>query len=389
MSLGALIGRIREYHSSADLDLVRDAYTFANEHHDGQRRASGVAFIEHPLAVAEIAADLKLDDASIAAALLHDTVEDTATTIEEIRERFGDSIANIVDGVTALSSIHFRSKEVSQAENFRKMLVAMVRDIRVLLVKLADRVHNMRTLAHLQEPTRVDIARETMDIYAPLANRLGIAWIKTELEDQAFRFLWPEEYAALSRRINRKRRERERYTDEVEGLIRNALEAGEQGGKFEVYGRAKHFFSIFKKMQVQGIDLDRVFDLIAFRVITDTMPQCYEVLGTIHTLWRPVPGRFKDYLALPKPNGYQSLHTSVIGPYGEPLEIQIRTREMHRVAEEGIAAHWRYKEGGAAPSGKDEASFAWLKQLVEWQQELRDPTEFLDTVKVDLFSDEV
>ena len=388
MSLPELLDQIRAYHPNADLELVRNAHRFANKRHEGQLRRSGEPYIDHPVAVAMITASLKLDEASVAAALLHDVVEDTTATVDTIREQFGEGIANIVDGLTTLSSVHFRSKKISQAENFRKMLVAMARDIRVLLVKLADRVHNMRTLEHMPEETRVKIAKETLDIYAPLANRLGIAWIKTELEDHAFRWLFPDDYRDLASLIAKKKVERERYTAEVEQRIREALVGHGFVGP-EVKGRAKHFYSIFNKMRRQGIEFDKVFDLIAFRVVVETIPQCYEVLGVVHTIWKPIPGRFKDYIALPKANGYQSLHTAVIGPYGEKLEVQIRTREMHRVAEQGIAAHWKYKEGRGGLSHKDEQNFAWLKQLVEWQQELRDPSEFIDTVKVDLFPDEV
>jgi GTP pyrophosphokinase len=390
MSLPELLERVRAYHPNPDLELIRRAYGFARARHEGQLRVSGEPYIAHPVEVALIVAQLKLDESSIAAALLHDTVEDTPATIDEVRSAFGEGIANIVDGLTTLSSVHFRSKKVSQAENFRKMLVAMARDIRVLLVKLADRVHNMRTVDALPAETQTKLARETLEIYAPLANRLGIAWIKTELEDQAFRHLHAEEYAELLDLVEMKQDEREQYTQMVEKKIRAALdERGFQSA--EVRGRAKHFFSIYRKMRRQGIEFDKVFDLIAFRVIVDTISQCYEVLGVVHTIWRPIPGRFKDYIALPKPNGYQSLHTAVIGPYGEKLEVQIRTREMHRVAEQGIAAHWRYKEGRSAQSltDRDEQNFAWLKQLVEWQQELRDPSEFIDTVKVDLFPEEV
>ena len=389
MSLTQLLDKIRAYNPDGDLDLVRNAYAYAKEKHEGQTRASGDPYFAHPLTVADIVAELRLDDESLAAALLHDTVEDTGATVEEIKKRFGEDVGAIVAGLTTLSSVHFRSKKISQAENFRKMLVAMSKDIRVLLVKLADRLHNMRTLEHLPNDIQTYVARETMDIYAPLANRLGIAWIKTELEDLAFRYLFPEEYQALRSLVAKRRREREDYMEEVEQVIRKALdERGYDDAK--VHGRAKHFYSIYRKMKLRGIEFDQVYDLIAFRVIVETVPQCYEVLGIIHTIWRPVPGRFKDYIALPKKNGYQSLHTAVIGLHGERLEIQIRTQEMHRVGEQGIAAHWKYKEGGrTALTDRDEENFSWLKQLIEWQQELRDPAEFLDAVKVDLFPEEV
>ncbi len=321
--------------------------------------------------------------------MLHDTVEDTLATVEEIRELFGDEVAQIVDGVTKLSKIaapQMLSQEVKQAENFRKMLLAMAQDIRVILVKLADRTHNMRTLDAMPPEKQTRVAQETLDIYAPLANRLGIGWIKTELEDLSFRYLKPKESAELEAKVSKKKRERERYIEHVSEMISERMaEASVQG---KVNGRFKHSYSIFKKMRAQDIEFEQVPDVIAFRIITDSVAHCYGALGLIHQMWKPVPGRFKDFIALPKANMYQSLHTTVLGPLSERIEIQIRTEEMHSIAEEGIAAHWVYKEGRSRLK-RDDAKFAWLRQLLEWQQDLTDPREFLDTVKVDLFSDEV
>jgi GTP pyrophosphokinase len=318
--------------------------------------------------------------------LLHDTVEDTLATLDQIGELFGDEVATLVDGVTKIGQISFTSREEKQAENFRKMLLAMARDIRVILVKLADRTHNMRTLGHLDPLRQAEIAEETLEIYAPLAHRLGVYWIKSELEDNALRYLHPEVYYQLKRSVAKKKAEREKYTKEVISILQKRL--GEAGLEAEVSGRPKHFFSIYQKMQAQNLHYDQIYDLIAFRILVDSVGECYEALGVVHAAWKPVPGRFKDYIAIPKPNGYQSLHTTVIGPYGERIEIQIRTREMHRIAEYGIAAHWRYKTGGDQ-TPDDDQRFAWLRQLLEWQTQLQDPQEFLRTVKEDLFSEEV
>ncbi|MBL8924043.1 MAG: bifunctional (p)ppGpp synthetase/guanosine-3',5'-bis(diphosphate) 3'-pyrophosphohydrolase [Myxococcaceae bacterium] len=387
--LNDILTRVSSYHPSPDLDIIKKAYVYSAKVHQGQVRKSGEPYLIHPLEVAGLLAQLRLDEASIVAGLLHDTVEDTLATVEEVQELFGAEIAAIVDGVTKLSKFSAPqqlSQEEKQAENFRKMLVAMAQDIRVILVKLADRTHNMRTLEHMSEEKQARIAQETLDIYAPLANRLGISWIKTELEDLSFRYIRPKDYFELDARINKKKKDREKYIDDVCGLISGRLK--EAGIQAEVTGRFKHMYSIHKKMRSQGIDFEQVPDVIAFRVITRDVGQCYAALGLMHQQWKPVPGRFKDFIAIPKANMYQSLHTTVIGPLSERIEIQIRTDEMHRVAEEGIAAHWAYKEGKSALA-KDDEKFAWLRQLLEWQQDLKDPKEFLDTVKVDLFTDEV
>jgi len=387
--LNDILQRVSAYHPEPDLDLIKKAYVYSAKVHQGQVRKSGEPYLIHPLEVAGILAQLRLDEASIVAGLLHDTVEDTLATIEEIKELFGEEVALIVDGVTKLgkfSASQQLSQEEKQAENFRKMLVAMAQDIRVILVKLADRTHNMRTLDHMSEEKQARIAQETLDIYAPLANRLGISWIKTELEDLSFRYTRPKDFFDLESRVSRKKKEREKYIEEVVGLIEARLKEANVPAK--VSGRFKHFYSIHKKMRSQGIEFEQVPDVIAFRVITPELQHCYGALGLVHQMWKPVPGRFKDFIAIPKPNMYQSLHTTVIGPLSERIEIQIRTEEMHRVAEEGIAAHWAYKEGKSVMA-RDDEKFAWLRQLLEWQQDLKDPKEFLDTVKVDLFTDEV
>jgi GTP diphosphokinase / guanosine-3',5'-bis(diphosphate) 3'-diphosphatase len=386
MTIADLVERVRQYNPAAPTDVIQRAYDFSAEVHKGQRRKSGEPYLTHPLHVATIIADMRLDVPSVATGLLHDTVEDTLATLEQIESLFGGEIAALVDGVTKIGQISFTSREEKQAENFRKMLLAMARDIRVILVKLADRTHNMRTLGHLDPARQAEIAQETIEIYAPLAHRLGIQWIKSELEDSALRYLHPEVYYQLKRSIAKKKAERERYTREVIGLLSKKL--GEAGIEAELSGRPKHFYSIYQKMQAQNLHYDQIYDLIAFRIVVDALTECYEALGVVHAAWKPVPGRFKDYIALPKANGYQSLHTTVIGPYGERIEIQIRTREMHRIAEYGIAAHWRYKAGGDSTPGDDQR-FAWLRQLLEWQQHMPDPQEFLRTVKEDLFSEEV
>ncbi len=386
MNLSGLIERVREYDSNADADLIRRAYDFSAAVHKGQRRMSGEPYLTHPVEVANLIAGLKLDVPSVVTGLLHDTVEDTLTTLAEIETSFGAEVAALVDGVTKISQINFRSREEKQAENFRKMILAMARDIRVILVKLADRTHNMRTLDHLPPERQQEIAQETLDIYAPLAHRLGIYWMKSELEDNALRYLHPEVYYQLKRNVAKKKAERERYTGEVIALLSKRLE--ENGIEAEVTGRPKHFYSIYQKMQAQNLLYDQIHDLVAFRIIVDATRECYEALGVVHAHWKPVPGRFKDYIALPKANMYQSLHTTVIGPYGERIEVQIRTHAMHRVAEAGIAAHWRYK-GGRRVATEDAQRFTWLRQLLEWQQHVQDPQEFLRSVKEDLFGDEV
>jgi len=387
--LNDILTRVSSYHPDADLDIIKKAYVYSAKVHQGQLRKSGEPYLVHPLEVAGILADLKLDEASIVTGLLHDTIEDTLATPEELEELFGKEVSQLVDGVTKLSKFSASatlSAEDKQAENFRKMIIAMAQDIRVILVKLADRTHNMRTLDHMKEEKQRRIAQETLDIYAPLANRLGISWIKIELEDLSFRYLKPQDYEALDSRMSRRKREREKYVDDVVELLEEKLK--ERGLNGRVQGRFKHLYSIYRKMRSHSIDFDQVHDITAFRILLDTIPQCYEALGMVHQQWKPVPGRFKDFIAIPKPNMYQSLHTTVIGPLNERVEVQIRTHEMNKIAEEGIAAHWAYKEGKKVVSSDDE-KFAWLRQLMEWQQDLKDPKEFLETVKVDLFADEV
>jgi len=380
--------RVLEYHPQADLALLQRAYVFSAKVHEGQERLSGEPYLVHPLEVAGILADMRLDVVSIAAGLLHDTLEDTLTTAEELERLFGEEVAFLVDGLTKIARIEFTSQRERQAESFRKMLLAMSKDIRILLIKLADRLHNMRTVRFMAEDSARRVAQETWDIYVPLAHRLGIHWMKQELEDLAFRTLKPGVVEELERQLQADRKAREEYIEEVIGILSAKL--GEHGLAAEVSGRVKDLASIHEKMEQQGVSLDQIYDVIAFRTVIDgPKSSVYLALGIVHDLWRPVPGRFKDYVALPKRNGYQSLHTTVIGPYGERMELQIRTAEMHRKAELGIAAHWKYKEGRAGREVADEERFAWLRQLLEWQRELSDPHEFLDTVKVDLFPDDV
>jgi len=380
--------RMLEVVPAVDLELLQRAYVFAAKVHEGQERLSGEPYLIHPLEVAGVLVEMRLDEVTVAAGLLHDTLEDTLTTPEQLRELFGEEVAFLVEGLTKIAHIEFNSRRERQAENFRKMLIAMSKDIRILLIKLADRLHNMRTLGFMDEDARRRVAQETAEIYVPLAHRLGIHWIKRELEDLAFRALHPAEAEELERQLSGSRAPREAYVKEVLDLL--SAELGTAGLEAEVTGRLKELASIHAKMESQGLDLDQIHDVIAFRIVLDAEEPsaCYRALGIVHNAWRPVPGRFKDYVALPKPNGYQSLHTTVIGPYGERMEIQIRTREMHSAAELGIAAHWKYKEGGDARV-EEESKFAWLRQLLEWQRELEDPHEFLDAVKVDLFPDEV
>jgi len=386
-SISDLITKVQSYHPTADGEMIRRAYDFSARVHKGQRRLSGEPYLVHPMAVAGIISDLKLDVPSIVGGLLHDTVEDTLTTLDQVQSLFGDEVATLVDGVTKLGQVNFTSREEKQAENFRKMVLAMAKDVRVILIKLADRTHNMRTLGHLSARKQILTARETLDIYAPLAHRLGIDWIKCELEDLALKYLYPEIYEELKRNVAKKKADREKYIGEVISIISKKLEA--EGIEAEVTGRPKHFYSIYRKMHSQNLHYDQIYDLVAFRILVDTMRECYEALGVVHSQWKPVPGRFKDYIALPKPNMYQSLHTTVIGPYAERVEIQLRSHEMHRVAEEGIAAHWRYKEGKDFQLNEIQR-FTWFRQLMEWQQSLQDPHEFLHSLKEDLFaSDEV
>jgi len=384
--LNDILDKVAAYNPTADLNLIRKAYVYCAKVHLGQTRLSGEPYIIHPMEVAGVLADLRLDVPSIITGFLHDTIEDTLTTNEELVEMFGEEVATLVDGVTKISKIHFKTKEESQAENFRKMLLAMAIDIRVILVKLADRLHNMRTLEFQPEIKQRAIARETMDIYAPLANRLGISWVKVELEDLAFRYLDPDTYFDLARKISSKKQEREAFVHEAKSIIIDKLE--QHGIQGEVTGRSKHLYSIYRKMEKRNVEFEEIYDLIALRILVDSVRECYEVLGVIHSAWKPIPGRFKDYIAMPKGNMYQSLHTTVIGPHGDRMEVQIRTHEMHKVADAGIAAHWKYKEGKGYDE-KEVKRFAWLRQLLEWQQELQDSKEFMDSVKVELFPEEV
>jgi guanosine-3',5'-bis(diphosphate) 3'-pyrophosphohydrolase len=386
MSVESIIERVRAMNHEADVALLQRAYDFAARVHKGQERVSGEPYLSHPLAVAEILLDLKMDVESIAAGLLHDVVEDTHASLEQVRQAFGNEIGDLVDGLTKISKLHFGSRVEHQAESLRKMVLAMSKDIRVILIKLADRLHNMRTMEPLREEKRRLIARETLDIYSPIAHRLGIYWMKAELEDLALRHLEPEVYHDLAARVAKKRREREKDINEVIEILQQKLT--EVDIHAEIVGRPKHFYSIYKKMRDQRKEFDEIYDLTAVRVITESVKDCYGSLGVIHSLWKPIQGRFKDFVAMPKSNLYQSLHTTVVGPVGEPVEIQIRTHEMHKTAEDGIAAHWVYKEGRAALDPADKG-FAWIRQLLEWQRELKDSREFLETVKVDLFPDEV
>lgn len=381
-----ILDRLISYNPNADTDLLKKAYVFSAKVHLGQTRLSGEPYLTHPLEVTGILAQMQLDVATLVTGLLHDAVEDTLTTFDEVRDNFGNEISQLVDGVTKISRISLRSSEERQAENFRKMILAMVKDIRVILVKLADRLHNMRTLQYHLPEKQAEIAQETLDIYAPLANRLGIDWIKTELETLGFKHLYPDLHGDIQRKIAKKEKERHRYIDEVKRTLMKKLYENKIEG--EVTGRLKQIYSIYQKMKDQNIDFDQVYDITAFRVIVNSIKDCYDVLGIIHSIWKPIPGKFKDYIGLPKENLYQSLHTAAIGPYGERIEIQIRTREMHRIAEEGIAAHWKYKEGKPLDEA-DDKRFTWLRQLLEWQRDLKDDQEFIESVKVDLFPHEV
>ena len=381
-----VLERLTSYNPHADIELLKKAYVFSAKVHSGHLRLSGEPYLIHPLEVAGILTQLKLDVASVATGFLHDAVEDTLTTLKEVRENFGEEITQLVDGLTKISQISLRSTEEGQAENYRKMILAMVKDIRVILIKLADRLHNMRTLEYQSPEKQMEIAHETLDIYAPLAHRLGIDWMKSELEDLAFKYLHPDLYEDIQRKIAKKEKERTRYIDEVNRILMKKFYENHIDG--EVTGRIKQIYSLYLKMTDQNINFDQVYDITAFRVIVNTVKECYDVLGIIHSLWKPIPGKFKDYIGLPKENMYQSLHTSVIGPYGERIEIQIRTNEMHKIADEGIAAHWKYKEGRIIEEA-DDKRFTWLRQLLEWQRDLKDSAEFLETVKVDLFPNEV
>src|SRR6187455_3414828 len=382
-----LLEKVRSYSPEADLELLRRAYVFSALEHKGQVRHSGEPYLVHPLEVADSLADMKLDVVAVAAGLLHDVVEDTLTTPERIQELFGKEIAHVVEGVTKIGAIPFSSSEERQAENFRKMLLAMVDDIRVILVKLADRLHNMRTLHHLPEDRRVKIAQETRDIYAPIANRLGMSKVKNELEELSFRYLEPQLYESLRSRVDARRRATEGLIEQLRTTIDTKLKEAAVP-IIEIDGRIKRLWSIAQKLKKQRIELDQVYDFMALRIVTTSVKDCYAALGIIHQTWQPVPGRIKDFIAMPRPNGYQSLHTSVISDRGMPFEVQIRTIEMHRMAEEGIAAHWKYKVGRVGDH-RDERYFQWMRQLLEFQQEVRDPQEFIQNLKIDLYPEEV
>ena len=377
-----LIEQVHSYSPEADGTIIRRAYEFSAKAHEGQTRRSGEPYLQHPLAVAGILTFLKLDETAIVAALLHDTLEDTVATQEELRAQFGNEVSHLVEGVTKIGQIPFQTYEEKQAENFRKMLLSMADDIRVVFIKLADRLHNMRTLEHMSESKQKQIAQETFEIYAPLANRLGMSWMKQELEDLCFQYSKPEAYSLLKLRVAKRGEEREEYIQSIIHATREAL--AEEGLTGEVDGRPKHLYSIYQKMERQGITFDEVYDLAAIRVITDTRVNCYAILGLIHSLWPPVHGRFKDYIATPRTNLYQSVHTTVLGPQGEHIEFQIRTEYMHRLAEYGVASHWRYKEQTRVEN-RDEKVFSWLRQLVEWHRDLSDNRQFMDSVKLDLF----
>lgn len=384
--LEKLLLKIEQYNPHADLELIIKAYHFAQASHEGQLRNSGEKFFIHPFNVAMNLADLNMDTATIIAGLLHDTIEDTEITHEQIAEKFGIEIADLVEGVTKLKKLQYKTKQENQAENLRKMVLAMAKDIRVIIVKLADRIHNMRTLEYMRDEKRREKALETLEIYAPLAHRLGISKIKWELEDLSLRYLDPQNYYDLVEKVSKRRQEREEYIKSIIKTLEEKLD--KVNIKSDISGRPKNFYSIYKKMVHQNKAFEQIFDLTAIRVLVDDIKDCYEVLGIVHSLWKPIPGRFKDYIAMPKPNMYQSIHTTVIGPKGETFEVQIRTWEMHKTAEYGIAAHWKYKEGSTKADNFDE-KLTWLRQLLEWQSDLNDPRDFMETLKIDFFTDEV
>src|SRR5580693_5626492 len=379
-----------------DRERVEDAFVFACEHHAAQRRKSGEDFIVHPVGVARICAGMRLDTETLCAALLHDTVEDTSASLEEVRERFGEEIAGIVDGVTKLTGITFQSRDEAQAENYRKMMVAMASDVRVILIKLADRLHNMRTIDAMPKQKQLEKSRETLEIYAPIAHRLGIHAIKWELEDLAFATLHPRKYREIKELVSQQREDREGYVSQAGDYLQQKL--SHLGIRAQIAGRAKHFYSIYSKMTKKGREFNEIYDLTAMRVIVDSVKDCYGAVGVIHSLWKPLPGRFKDFIAMPKFNMYQSLHTTIIGPEGRPLEIQIRTHEMHEMAEFGVAAHWVYKQPAPGASGEqrsgwpaagEDAKLTWLRSMLDWQKDLSDPREFMETLRTDLFEEEV
>lgn len=381
-----ILDSISLYHPEADLSLVERAYIYSARIHEGQVRLSGEPYLSHPLEVAGLLTELRLDATSIAAGLLHDVLEDTRTTVEDLERLFGKPVVHLVDGVTKLSMLEFRSSEARQAESIRKMILAMADDIRVILIKLCDRLHNMRSLQYQTEKKQVSIAQETLDIYAPIANRLGIYWIKTELEDIAFMYLFPEAYREIANQVAKKKEEQNQHIQKIMKIMEGKI-AGD-GLPCKVLGRHKHFYGIHQKMMNQGVDFEEVYDILGIRIILDTVPQCYQAMGIIHSAWKPIATRFKDFIGMPKPNMYQSLHTTVTGPLGERVEIQIRTKEMDRVARDGIAAHWQYKEN-AGYDQETSATFAWLRKLVQEQKDLKDPDEFMETVRIELFPDEV
>src|SRR5271165_6405918 len=397
--LGDLFAIVSEHAADSAVEIdhrrVQDAFVFACEHHAAQRRKSGEDFIVHPVGVARICAGMRLDTETLCAALLHDTVEDTSASIEEVRERFGGEISSVVDGVTKLTGITFQSHDEAQAENYRKMMVAMATDVRVILIKLADRLHNMRTIEAMPKQKQMEKARETLEIYAPLAHRLGIHAIKWELEDLAFATLHPRKYQEIKGLVSQQRDDREHFVTEAGEYLRSEL--ADVGVDAQIAGRAKHFYSIYSKMTKKGREFNEIYDLTAMRVIVETVKDCYGTVGVIHSLWKPLPGRFKDFIAMPKFNMYQSLHTTIIGPEGRPLEIQIRTQEMHEMAEFGVAAHWVYKrhhgpageEPGASSAPSEDTKLKWLRSMLDWQKDLSDPREFMETLRTDLFEEEV
>jgi GTP pyrophosphokinase len=381
-----LEAKIREYRPKDDFTPLQKAFQFARKYHEGQMRDSGEPYMVHPVMVAHILADMRMDSVAMQTGLLHDVVEDTSVTVDQVRKEFGDEVARCVDGVTKLSKLDFFSAEERQAESFRKMLLAMVEDIRVIMVKLADRLHNMRTLGYLSADRRERIARETIEIYAPIAHRLGMGKVRNELEDLAFQHLEPDAYKEIISEIESRRHSNEEFLVEIRQTVESELRR--EGIPARIDGRLKRPYSVFQKLRRQKITVDQVYDLMALRIITDSVKNCYAALGVIHNKWRPIPGRIKDFIAIPRPNLYQSLHTSVVGPHGQTFEVQIRTEEMHRIAEEGIAAHWKYKEGKKGPAADDQR-IVWLRHLVEWQREVQDPGEFMSTLKVDLYPEEV
>jgi GTP diphosphokinase / guanosine-3',5'-bis(diphosphate) 3'-diphosphatase len=380
-----LEAKIREYRPKDDLAPLQKAFQFASKYHEGQIRDSGEPYMVHPIMVAHILADMRMDSVAMQTGLLHDVVEDTSVTVDQVRKEFGEEVARCVDGVTKLSKLDFFSAEERQAESFRKMLLAMVEDIRVIMVKLADRMHNMRTLGYLGPERRERIARETIEIYAPIAHRLGMGKVRGELEDLAFQHLEPDAYKEIIGEIESRRHSNEEFLDEIRQTVESELRR--EGIPARIDGSLKRPYSVFQKLRRQKITVDQVYDLMALRIITDSVKNCYAALGVIHNKWRPIPGRIKDFIAIPRPNLYQSLHTSVVGPHGQTFEVQIRTEEMHRIAEEGIAAHWKYKEGRKGPAADDQR-IVWLRHLVEWQREVQDPGEFMSTLKVDLYPEE-